>query len=132
MDKKRLDEIREFSKKNGEKYGISGEMDFSVDFVMWDEDGESYEIVVPDMWLDSTGRFKLKDEDLVEEWGLENVVNFINECDKYLREKKKMWIDLRVGETGRFVVENCSDEMLVGSEVCVNINKNWEIVKRKF
>ena len=45
-------------------------------------------MAVTNIWMDRSGRFSLSDEQAVREWGLQNVVLFINTVDKFMQRCK--------------------------------------------
>ncbi len=80
-----LQRIKDLSFEN---FGLYGDTDnkncFSMDVVT--PIGE--EVNISTVWMDRTGRFVISDEKAVSEWGLENVVTFIEEFGNYLKEKE--------------------------------------------
>ncbi len=77
MTKTRLEEIKQFAETN---FSADENVQWSVPLVT--PGGE--EVAVTNIWIDRSARFPLTDTQAVEEWGLGNVVEFVNEAEKTL------------------------------------------------
>ena len=71
-----LDEIRKFAEEN-----------FAADDDSQKLAVEICDVAVSNPWMDESGRFELTDEQAVQTWGMQGVMDFCAEAGRIIRER---------------------------------------------